>query len=74
MTGDSPASRMATYLPLLLHLVPTLVIGFGFVIPHSCIAGVNELTVGFASANLGFVVSYVAGVRLARKEGTSANA
>jgi hypothetical protein len=55
------------YLPLLMHLVPTLAIGFGFVIPKSCIAGMNELTIGFGAANLGFVLSYVAGVRLAQR-------
>lgn len=57
------------YAPLLLHLVPTIAIGFGFVIPRSCIAGVNELTLGFAAANAGFVASYVAGIRLAARRG-----
>jgi hypothetical protein len=45
--------------------VPTVVIGYGFVIPRSCIAGVNELSVGFATAILGACISYVAGVRMA---------
>lgn len=53
------------YLPLALHVVPTLVIGFGFVIPQSCIAGWNELTIGFAAANAGFIATYVAGIRIA---------
>jgi len=61
--------RFALYLPLALHLIPTLGIGYFIVIPRSCIAGINELTIGFAAANLGFVVSYLAGVRLARKHG-----
>lgn len=55
------------YAPLVLHLIPTLGIGYLVVIPQSCIAGVNELTIGFAAANLGFALSYVAGVRLAAK-------
>lgn len=58
-------------LPLILHLVPTLGIGYFIVIPQSCIAGVNELTIGFAAANLGFVLSYIAGVRLALKKGAA---
>jgi ABC-type Fe3+ transport system permease subunit len=52
-------------LPLLGYVVPTVVIGYGFVIPGSCIAGVNELTVGFAAAILGASITYVAGVRAA---------
>jgi len=59
--------RLSLYLPLVLQLIPTLGIGYLFVIPQSCIAGVNELTVGFAAANLGFILAYVAGVRLALK-------
>ena len=50
-----------------MHLIPTLGVGFFVVIPRSCIAGVNELTIGFAVANLGFALSYLAGIRLARK-------
>ena len=60
---------LTTYLPLALHLIPTLGIGYLIVIPQSCIAGVNELTIGFAAANVGFVLSYVAGLHLARKHG-----
>lgn len=43
-------------------------IGFGFVLPHSPIAGVNQYTIGFALAVLGFIPAYIAGVRLARKK------
>ena len=35
--------------PLLGFVPPTVVVGYGFVIPRSCIAGVNELTIGFAT-------------------------
>jgi ABC-type Fe3+ transport system permease subunit len=52
-------------LPLLGYVIPTVVIGYGFVIPRSCIAGMNELTIGFATAILGACVTYVAGVRAA---------
>lgn len=50
-------------LPLVGYLVPTAGIGFGFVIPQSCIAGVNELTLGFASAIAGACVTYWIGMR-----------
>lgn len=53
--------------PLLGFVVPTVVIGFGFVIPRSCIAGINELTIGFAGTVLGAAVTYVVGVQIALK-------
>lgn len=55
------------YAPLVGHVVPTLVIGFGFVIPGSPIEGVNTYTIGFLSAVLGFIPAYVAGVAIARR-------
>jgi len=51
--------------PLIGFVVPTLVIGYGFVIPRSCIAGVNELTIGFGVTVLSACVTYVVGVRAA---------
>ena len=51
--------------PLLGFVAPTVVIGYGFVIPRSCIAGVNELTIGFATTILGACITYVLGVRSA---------
>jgi ABC-type Fe3+ transport system permease subunit len=58
------------FLPLVGFVVPTVVIGYGFVIPGSCIAGINELTIGFASAIAGASVTYWLGLRsiLAREE------
>lgn len=53
------------YLPLVGFVVPTVAIGFGIVIPRSCIAGVNELTLGFAATVAGACATYVAGVRVA---------
>ncbi len=41
------------------HLMPLL----GFVIPRSCIAGLNELTVGFATTVAGACVTYWLGLR-----------
>ena len=57
--------RAADLLPLVGFVVPTVVIGYGFVIPRSCISGVNELTIGFGSAIAGACVTYVLGVRRA---------
>lgn len=57
--------RLLLYAPLALHVLPTLVIGYGFVLPQSPIAGVNQYTIGFALAVLGFIPAYIAGVRLA---------
>lgn len=60
--------RSARFAPLVLHVLPTLLIGFGFVIPQSCIAGVNALSVGFAATVLGFIPCYVAGISIAQKQ------
>jgi hypothetical protein len=53
------------FLPLAAHVVGTLAIGFGAVIPGSCIAGVNALTVGFLGSIVSTVVAYWVGIRLA---------
>lgn len=53
------------YVPLVGFVVPTVVVGYGFVIPRSCIAGMNELTIGFAVSIVGACVTYVLGVRQA---------
>ncbi len=51
------------FLPLLGFVLPTVVIGFGFVIPSSCIAGINQLTIGFGTSIVGACLTYWAGVR-----------
>ena len=56
---------VAAYLPLAGHVLPTLVIGYGVVIPRSCVAGVNEATIGFAASVAGTCIAYVLGVRAA---------
>jgi len=60
--------RFRHFTPLLLFVVPTVVIGYGFVIPRSCIAGVNELTIGFATTIVAASVTYITGGRAARRE------
>lgn len=59
------------FVPLIAFVVPTVVIGYGFVIPRSCIAGVNELTIGFAATIAGACVTYVVGVRAASRSARS---
>ena len=51
------------FLPLIGFALPTVVIGYGLVIPASCIAGINQLSVGFAATVVGACVTYWAGVR-----------
>jgi ABC-type Fe3+ transport system permease subunit len=66
----SPSGRRTLFLltlVLLSHLIPTIVIGFGFVIPGSCIAGVNQYTLGFVSSIVGYIPTFFFGVYLARK-------
>jgi ABC-type Fe3+ transport system permease subunit len=59
--------RIAYFAPLLGFVIPTVVIGYGVVIPGSPIAGVNEFTVGFGTTILGACLSYVAGIQMAIK-------
>ena len=54
-------------LPLAGFVVPTVVIGYGVVIPRSCIAGWNDLTVGFAATVAGACLAYFSGLRLAAR-------
>ena len=60
--------KLRYFLPLAGFVLPTVVIGYGIVIPRSCIAGVNELTLGFAASIVGACVSYVVGVRAALRD------
>jgi ABC-type Fe3+ transport system permease subunit len=69
-----PRPRWFVYLPMIGHVAPTIVIGYGFVIPQSCISGFNAKTIGFAIAIAGFIAAYVAGVRIARRQGVRAHA
>ena len=49
--------------PLFGFVVPTIVIGYGLVIPASCIAGVNSLTIGFATTVVGASLTYWFGIQ-----------
>jgi ABC-type Fe3+ transport system permease subunit len=59
--------RLRHLAPLAGFVVPTVVIGYGFVIPRSCIAGWNELTLGFGATVVGACLTYLAGLRLAAR-------
>jgi hypothetical protein len=56
------------YIPLVGFVVPNVAIGYGLVIPRSCIAGLNELTIGFAATLIGACITYIAGVRTVLKD------
>lgn len=60
------------YIPLIGFVVPTVVVAYGAVIPQSCIAGVNELTIGFGATIFGTILTYMAGQRAVLPRGTCA--
>lgn len=55
------------FIPLVGFALPTLLIGYGIVIPRSCIAGINALSVGFGTTVLGACFAYAAGIRAVLK-------
>ncbi len=61
--------KLRYFVPLAAHVVPTVVIGFAFVIPGSCIAGVNDLSVGFAASIVSTCIAYWLGIRLVARDG-----
>lgn len=60
-----PRLRARHFVPLAGFLVPTLLIGYGVVLPSSCAAGINELSVGFATTLLGVAITYTVGLAAA---------
>jgi hypothetical protein len=55
--------KLRYFIPLAAHVAATVAIGFGYVIPRSCIAGVNEATLGFAASIVSTCVVYGVGIR-----------
>jgi ABC-type Fe3+ transport system permease subunit len=55
--------KLSYFFPLLGFVVPTVGIGFGFVIPRSSIAGINDLTMGFAITVVDACATYWLGLR-----------
>ena len=60
--------KLSYFYPLVGFVIPTVVIGYGFVIPRSCIAGINDLTLGFATSVIGACVTYYVGVRAVSRD------
>lgn len=69
MNQAAALDKVRPYIPLLAFVLPTVVVGYGVVIPRSCIAGVNELTIGFGTTILGAAFTYVAGQRAVLPKG-----
>jgi hypothetical protein len=53
--------RPRHFLPLVGFLVPTIIIGYGIVLPRHA-PGINELSVGFATTLIGATITYAVGV------------
>jgi hypothetical protein len=52
------------FVPLVGFVVPAAAIAYGIVLPRNGVAGLNELTVGFATTLIGAAVTYIIGVVL----------
>lgn len=63
----SDSVRLKHFLPLLGYLLPTAVITYGIVIPGTCVAGFNQLTIGIGMNLVGAAVTYVLGLRAAKR-------
>lgn len=60
--------KLSYLYPLIGFVVPTVIIGYGFVIPKSCIAGINDLTIGFAITVASACITYWIGLRNALRD------
>ena len=67
-------AKLIRWVPLLGYVVPTLAIGYGMVIPRSCIAGVNGLTVGFLVSVCTVALAYGTGQYLLIRDGRNPGA
>jgi hypothetical protein len=57
--------KLRHFYPLIAFVLQAVLIGYGLVIPRSCIAGVNQLTIGFAATIAGACITYFFGLRAA---------
>jgi hypothetical protein len=60
-----PRFTLADLIPLAGYVVPTVIIGFGFVLPRHGFGGWNEVSIGFGTSILAASATYVLGVRRA---------
>jgi hypothetical protein len=65
--------KLSYLYPLVGFVVPTVIIGYGFVIPKSCIAGVNDLTIGYAVTIVSACITYWIGLRNALRDVASSS-
>jgi hypothetical protein len=70
-TNHKAAMKRSYFCPLLGFVVPTILIEFGLVIPKSCIAGINDLTIGFAVTIASACITYWMGLRAVLRDITS---
>ena len=69
MINSRPGAMKLSYLyPLIGFILPTVIVGYGFVIPKSCIAGINDLTIGYTVTLISAGVTYWIGLRNALRD------
>lgn len=61
--------KIKYFFPLLFcYLIPTLIIGYGFVIPGTCVETTQSLSLGFLSGWISAVIAYAIGVFVVYKD------
>ncbi len=54
------------YLPLLLNVVPGAAVNYFWLFPKNGVSGWNETTIGYVGTTIGFIITYIAGVSIAK--------
>jgi hypothetical protein len=62
------AIKLSYLYPLAGFILPTAIVGYGLVIPRSCIAGINDLTIGYTVTLISACVTYWLGLRNALRD------
>jgi hypothetical protein len=65
--------KLSYLYPLFGFILPTVIVGYGFVIPKSCIAGINDLTTGYTVTLISACVTYWIGLRNALRDVASSS-
>lgn len=55
--------KMRYWTPLIGFVVPSVVMGYGFVLPRNGVSGLSELSVGFATTLVFASLTYAMGIR-----------
>jgi hypothetical protein len=61
--------RPAHFVPLVGFVLPSAIIGYGFVLPRAGHSGASELSIGFATTLLGAVATYIVGIVMVARRG-----